>query len=107
MRAEDGLSWIEKGRYVSPEIVNEQISLIGLEILRSVLDDARQAKWFSIMADETMDVAYKEQLVVCVRWVDDSFNIHKDMLGLFEIHSQTSDFIALAVKYVLIRSGLP
>lgn len=110
LRAEDNptiLSWIEKGRYVSPEIVNEQISLIGLEILRSVLDDVRQAKWFSIMADETMDVAYKEQLVVCVRWVDDSFNIHEDMLGLFEIHPQTSDFIALAVKDVLIRSGLP
>ena len=70
-------------------------------------DDVRNAKWFSIMADEAMDVAYKEQLVTCVRWVDDSFTIHEDMIGLLEIHSQTSDFITSAMKDVLPISGLP
>lgn len=38
------------------------------------------------MVDEIMDVVYKEKLVVCVRWVDDSFNIYEDMLGFFEIY---------------------
>ena len=34
------------------------------------------------MADETADVSNKEQLVICIRWVDECFVIHEDFIGM-------------------------
>ncbi|KAK3095241.1 hypothetical protein FSP39_012040 [Pinctada imbricata] len=110
LRAEDNpllQTLIENGRYLSPEIVNEQISLIGQNILRHLLDSVKTSKWYSVMADECMDVSYEEQLVICVRWVDSDLQIHEDMLGLLKIESQTSNYITAAIKDILLRCGLP
>ena len=98
--------WLAAGRYLSPEIVNEQITLIRKDVLIRLLNDVKEARWFAVMADETMDVAYKEQLVVAVRWVDKEYEIHEDMLGLLEITSQTSSYLTAAIKDVLLRCGL-
>ena len=55
---------------MSPVIQNECLKFMGLNILRTVgkniCDDA---VCFSIMADECTDIANKEQLTVCLRWV--------------------------------------
>ena len=34
------------------------------------------------MADETADVPNKEQVVICIRWVDSNFTVHEDFVGL-------------------------
>lgn len=39
-------SWIKERKYFSPTILNEQISLMGLQLLRSFLDDIKQAQFF-------------------------------------------------------------
>ena len=44
-------------------------------ILRNILTDFREAQWFSVIADETSDVSNREQLSICIRWVDDKFSI--------------------------------
>ena len=36
-------------------------------------------KYFTIMADESADIANEEQLVICFRWVDDDFEIYEDV----------------------------
>ena len=42
----------------------------------------QNATFFTIMADEVADVSNKEQLVICIRWVDDCFLIHEDFIGM-------------------------
>ena len=60
-------AWIKERKYLSPQIVNEQISLIGLTVLRRVLSDIHRAQWFSLIVDEETDVSHREQMVVCIR----------------------------------------
>ena len=46
-------SWLRDRKYFSPDILNEQIALMG----RIVLKDIRSATWFPVNADEATDVS--------------------------------------------------
>ena len=41
------------------------------KINREMADKIRQAKYFAVMADGVTDTSNREQVVVCMRWVDD------------------------------------
>ena len=40
-------------------------------MLRKIARNIQQAKFYSVMGDETADISTKKQLVLCIRWVDD------------------------------------
>ena len=48
--------WLKKHQYMSHDIINELITLMGKAILRDLLVNIREANWFAILADETRDV---------------------------------------------------
>ena len=72
--------WLKRKRmkYTAPDIQNEFLQLISLNILRNVTRDIRNSNIFSIMADETADVSKIEQLVFCIRWVDNNLEAYED-----------------------------
>ena len=37
---------------------------------------------YTIMPDETSNVSNKEQLMLCIRWLDDNLAVHKDFVGM-------------------------
>ena len=85
LRSEDSLqlaSWLQDRSYLSPLIINKQISLLGEVISRRLLEEVREAGIFSILADEASDLSHWDQLCLCIRWVDNDFEIHKDFLEL-------------------------
>ena len=91
-----------------PQIVNEQISLMGLAVLRRLLSDIRRAQWFSLIVDEATDVSHKEQMVVvCIRWVDEDFSVHEDPLELIHLPKTDAETLTSTVKDCLIRFSLP
>lgn len=57
-------------QYTSPEIQNEFISLCGKQIASSITQRCQNAKYFTVMADESADVSDTEQFAFCVRYVD-------------------------------------
>ena len=79
---------------------------MGQDILRGIPVKIREAGYFGLMADETRDIINKEQLTVRCRWVDESYNVHEDPLGLFQISSCTADSIVSHLKDVLVRCML-
>ena len=99
--------WIQKQQYLSPEIINELIKLMGNELLRQLLTRIREATWFSILADETTDIANDEQLSLSIRWVTKDYEIHEDFIGLVHVPRITSNVISAAIKDILIRCSLP
>ena len=58
-------TWIRERRYFSPVILNEQISLMGLTVLRGLFNNIKAAQWFSIIVDKATDINHKEQLTLC------------------------------------------
>ena len=53
----------------------------GKVIQQCVIDEVNKARFFAIIADETMDISKLEQMSVCVRYVTDNFNIHERFIG--------------------------
>ena len=100
-------SWISDRKYFSPEIVNEQIALMGLSVLRKILDEIRSATYFSIIADEASDISNKEQLSICIRWVDKDFQIHEDPLEMIQVPETRALTLTNAIKDCLVRFSLP
>ena len=86
LRAEDDpdlYKWIEKkyDKHISHHGQKEILEIMALKLLRGIASDIREADFFSIMADESSDVTNKEQLTLCIRWVDENLAIHEDYIG--------------------------
>ena len=58
------------------------------------------------MADEVTDAENHEQLVLCLRWVDDDLNPHEDFIGLQPVLNIAADTLVAVICDVLIRMNL-
>ena len=87
-RSEDILNfdrWIEDGKYQSPEVVNEMIELMAKSLVRQRTEEIKSAEFYSLIIDETRDISGKEQLAISLRWVNNSYEILEDLIGLIEV----------------------
>ena len=101
------IDWINNGTYLSVDIVNECVLLMGHHLLRALLRNIQEVGVFSVLADETRDVSNHEQLAICIRWVDAEFVIHEDLIGLMHVEKTDANTLTTAIKDVLIRCSLP
>lgn len=77
-------------------------------VLRDVCNDInRLSTQFGIITDGTQDIQGNEQEAVCVRYVDDSFDVHEDLLGLYQVASTTGLSICKMLQDAMIRLQLP
>lgn len=108
-RAEDvpALSaWLSSGKYQSHEVVNELMAEMSHQLLRTLLSEVREAKYFSLIADETRDASCHEQLSISARWVDKQFDIHEDFIGLMEVEKTDAATLTSVISDCLIRCNL-
>ena len=82
---------------------NECIHIMALSVLRQISRSLSNGVHFCIIADEITDSSNREQLVVCLRWVDD---VQEDFLGLYQVPNIASDTIVKCLREVLIRMNL-
>ena len=56
--------------YTSNTIQNQIISILAAQVIQSIISRVKEAKWFSVIADEVTDVSNKEQLSIVLRYVE-------------------------------------
>ena len=76
-------------------------------VLRNVAAAVKDAKFFCIMADETMDKSNREQVVICIRWVDNNLEAHEEFMGLYQVDSIDAKTITAVILDTLLRMDLP
>jgi len=64
------------------------------------------SSFFSIICDEYTDISNKEQLTICIRWVDRELEAHEDFLGFYNIPDIGAETIVTAIKDVLLKLQL-
>ena len=77
---------------------------MGLYVLRGLLSEIKNGQYYS---DEATDVGHKEQLMVCIRWVDDDFDIHEDPIELVNVPQTDAQTLTTCAKDCLLRCCLP
>jgi len=78
-------AWIDKREYISPEIVNTIIKLMGKAIRDEILAEIKGSRWYSVIADEAMDTYHFEQMSLSIRWVNNWYQVFEDTLAFAEL----------------------
>lgn len=73
--------------YVSPTIQNELVTCIGDWILETLLKEVREARFYSVFADEA---GVKDQMPLVLRFVDKDDNIREEVVGFIHCDTGTS-----------------
>ncbi|XP_031358832.1 52 kDa repressor of the inhibitor of the protein kinase-like [Photinus pyralis] len=92
--------------YISPLIQNEIISTCNDIILKKLVRKVNEAKYFSVLADETSDISATEQCSICVRYVDSENEVCEDFLQFTPITDLTGKGIANTLIESLKKFGL-
>ena len=111
LRSQDDLKlveWLKKktDKYTGHDMQNEIIQVMGHQILRQIASNIKAAGRFSIMVDETPDVSTKEQVVFALRWIDDNWSVHEDLIGLSQTDSIDSNSLVHIIQDILLRLDL-
>ncbi|XP_061194819.1 uncharacterized protein LOC133202983 [Saccostrea echinata] len=59
------------------------------------------------MADETTDISNREQLVICLRYIDDQFVPQEIFVGFYEVDDIKADTIVSTITDTLTRFNIP
>ncbi|XP_056635969.1 52 kDa repressor of the inhibitor of the protein kinase-like [Diorhabda sublineata] len=94
--------------YTSPKIRNELINLCGEVIEENIISEVQKTVAYAVLVHETADVAGKEQLLIGVRFYDESKRkIREQFAGFVEVKVQNASAIAEAIDNFLISSNFP
>lgn len=95
--------------YLSKDIRNELISLMGNQIRNTVTDRVRDAKYFSILLDCTPDTSHEEQLSCIIRYVyahEDEVQICESFTGFLVVKDNSGLGLTQTLKKHLTDLGL-
>ena len=95
----------KQDKFTSPDIQNEILEIMSLTILRSICGELT-GKWYSIMVDECTDASNTEQMVFCLRYVDDNLEVHEDTLGFYNLERTDAAYIMTVLQDTLLRFNL-
>jgi len=71
--------------YISPQIQNEILSVIGFDVIRkSIISEIKKAWHFSVMADEVSSHNV-EHLALCLRYVDECNDIQEKFVEFIKL----------------------
>lgn len=113
LRASDSLElkkWMdrkEKYKWLSPAIANEILEDLAHATLRIICGFVRGSKYYSVMVDETPDASQKEQISICIRRVNDKFEIEELFLGFYATEDTKSATLLKCLLDALCRLNFP
>ena len=87
-------------------IQNELIEIIGKRIQLDILSEVKEAKFYSIIADEVCDASNKEQLSLCLRYIHGS-SVKEMFADFAEVERITGRELASTILRYLTAWGLP
>ena len=92
--------------YGSHVAISEYLDAISLWVQQGILRSLREAAFYSILADESTDIATIEELSICFRWVDSSGSPEEHFLGLVSLSACDEASIFDALKAFLADSDI-
>ena len=100
--------WLRKktDKYTSGDIKNEILSVLANNILQLVAEEVKSAEFCTVVVDETTDMSNKEQVVMCLRWIDSTLTAHEDFIGLYDVDSTQAAVLFKVIQDILLRLGI-
>ncbi|VEN56975.1 unnamed protein product [Callosobruchus maculatus] len=105
------LEHLKKGQvsYLSKTIQNEIIDIMAKTVRNSILNDIKEAKYYTIMFDCTPDVSHTEQMSQVIRYVKKTGNvceIKESFIDFIEVAGKTGEIICQQILEKLTVDAL-
>ncbi|UYV68887.1 EPM2AIP1 [Cordylochernes scorpioides] len=85
---------------MSANTVARRVENIAENISSQLFDKNGHVEWFSLALDESTDVLDTAQVLIYIRGVDKSYEVHEELLDMYSIHGTTTGVVALVSKAV-------
>ena len=82
---------------------NEMLQVLALGIFKEISSSILEAEFYT---DESADVSNEEQVVICIRWIDDNLIAHEDFVSLKPVAKCTSEMIVNVIKETINQMRL-
>ncbi|XP_065656431.1 uncharacterized protein LOC136081928 isoform X1 [Hydra vulgaris] len=89
--------------YLGCQSRNEYIDLLAAENRKTIIQEVSKSELFSVMADTTPDISNKNQLAVCIRYIDSNGKANERLLDVIESTTKTGYEIAKYIYDCLVR----
>ena len=89
----------------SPTIQKDIIKCCAIETRKKIIEDLGDEP-YAILADESSDISHKEQLALCLRYVDQSGRPCEHFIGVVHVDDTTSLSLKNAIEALLGSQGL-
>lgn len=100
----------ENAKYTSAQTQNELIALCSEKIKEQIVKDVNASYAFSIIADETADIAGTEQLSLGVRFVSNKYEgkatVREEFLGFVPLNELNAEAISKTILSYLSKIGI-
>lgn len=94
-----------RASYLSGTICDEFITLIGSKVLNAILNEMKDAKYYSISVDSTPDVSHCDQLVFCVRYMKDGLPVER-FIQFISINQHNAQYLTEIIMKFLTAQGI-
>ena len=92
-------------KYTSPDIQNGILHAASRTVIEKIEEEACQAKYFAVMADESRDISKTEQVSLCIRYVINS-NVYEKFLGFYDAQDVDAEALSTLIVKALQNRGL-
>jgi hypothetical protein len=95
--------------YLGPRVQNELIQLLSSAIKSEIIKKIKEAKYFSVILDCTLDAGHQEQMSLIIRYVDSSscpVHVEEAFMGFLGVNDTTGQGIFDMLEEELKNIGL-
>jgi len=89
----------------SPKIQAQVIQCCAIEIRKKIIEELGDEP-YAILADESSDISHKEQLALCLRYVDKLGRPCEHFIGIAHVDDTSSLSLKEAIRALLVSHGL-
>lgn len=98
--------YMDERKYLSPEVNKEILKELYRVLMEDLLSQIKSTEYHALVVDETRDISGKEQLAIILRWVEDNYSIHEDLVGLHQADKTDAESLLNIVTSVLISLAI-
>jgi len=97
----------QNATYISWNLQNQIIAAIDSIIRQTISSEVKKSRFFTLIADETMDCATQSQFSMCLRYIDmDDLHIRERFLRFPELSSMCAENISENILNILKDNDL-
>lgn len=95
-----------KTNYISSYTVREIIILMGDKVLKHIIEEIKNSKYFGMIVDSTPDITHIDQLAIVLRYVNCDGQPVERFVKFQDIYGHTAEYLTITIVEIIKNFGI-